>query len=128
MNGFFVRVTAQCDRASRQLHVVADSVKREGLDEPAGRLRDIASAVSRLAFDAAKKPDDPEFYNRIGTVTYDAHRAVHHVASQMRTLSHGPRGAVFLKAALDLEGVAVILHRINVDTLKETQPISEPKP
>lgn len=118
-----VRVVAQTDREARNIHALAEAVRREGLDAHAAMLVGISRQLAQLSEHAA-----------IGTLSltqvaeraHDAHRGIRHAAAQMHAASGGASGGApvrIARIACDLEKSAKVLAKINWDALGETQPL-----
>ncbi len=130
MNGFSVRVAAQCNSSCRALEEAARGLVEEGIEAPAQTLGHVAQSLERLSQEAAAEPDTLS-YDQVGAVTHDGFRAVRQVVSQVRTLAAAGSGrevGAFLRIAIRLEKVARTLRALNVDSFQETQPIHPRKP
>ena len=116
MNGFFVRVAAQIDKAARDVSKAATEVEASGLEDEARMLRQIADHLAALARVAAATRGGTAIYTRIADDTDAAHRAVSQSALQLRI-------ALLLKPSFALERVASVLISINRDAAVATQPL-----
>lgn len=119
MNGFFVRVAAQADKAARDIEKIADEVDNVGLGQDAQLLRKVAAHLRVLGRAAAARDAGIVTYDRIADDTDYAYRAVSQCALQLRV-------ALLLPQSFELEGVAKVLAKLNHDALADTQPISRP--
>lgn len=114
--GFFVRVAAVCDRASRDASDLSDAARRAGLTATAGTARSVADALALLAFDATKAGAGIG-YARVAETAGAASRALRQVAWDFEHVDKELEKAAHSASAE--------LGRLAQDAMSQTQPIEE---
>lgn len=122
-DGFMVRVVAQTDREARNVLVLAESVRREGLDAHASMLVRISLQLSQLSEVTAL---GAVTISQIAERAHDLHRGIRHAAAQMHAASGGASAGApvrLAKIACELEKSSKVIAKLNWDALGETQPL-----
>ena len=108
MNGHSVRTAAQADRASRDLHRIADDLDALGLQAQASLLRSTAAQLGSLAAECARDPDAVTA-TRIAEGTALALLATGQCSAELRA-------AALPQLADDVDRVSMVLRSLNRDS------------
>jgi hypothetical protein len=117
MAAFFIRVAAEADRHARALGRHADTATSLGLPALAKQLRDVASVLARLAFDAARDRLGDEPFVRVADDCHVAWKGALSCSGQFRDV-------MYVGEAREVERIAMVLKGLQRDTMAETQPIT----